>query len=135
MALTGHCMCGAVTYRCDADPIFTAVCHCTDCQHQTGTAASIVVGVPAAALSVSGDTLRRFTTMSDDSGPTHREFCSACGSPIVSRKDAAPDVVYLKAGTLDDTSTLAPTLEVWGRSAQPWVATAPGATRLERGPS
>ena len=25
--LTGHCLCGAVTYRADAEPVVQAVCH------------------------------------------------------------------------------------------------------------
>ena len=54
--LTGRCLCGSVTYSADADPIVQAVCHCTNCQRQTGTAFSVVVGVPRAALTVEGAT-------------------------------------------------------------------------------
>jgi hypothetical protein len=32
-----------------------------------------------------------------------------------------PDVTFIKAGTLDDTSWLAPSMEVYCDSAQPWV--------------
>jgi hypothetical protein len=46
-----------------------------------------------------------------------------------------PDLAFIKAGTLEDTSWLQPTLEVWARSAQPWVPALPGAQRLERGPA
>ena len=34
--LTGHCLCGNVTYSADAEPLIQGVCHCTDCQRQTG---------------------------------------------------------------------------------------------------
>ena len=135
MVLTGHCLCGSISYTCDAGPTLTAVCHCTNCQRQTGTASSIIVGVPDAALRIEGDTLRTFATVGEDhQTTTNRSFCSACGSPIVSRIEAMPDLAFIKAGTLDDTSWLNPTTEVWCRSAQPWVPTIPGATRLERGP-
>ena len=33
--ITGRCLCGAVTYSVDADPVIQAACHCTDCQRQT----------------------------------------------------------------------------------------------------
>lgn len=136
MKLDGHCLCGNVTYSCDQDPVFTAVCHCTDCQRQTGTSSSIVVGVPAEALEVRGDSLTTFVTVGEDHGTnTNRQFCSQCGSPVVSRVDAMPDLAFIKAGTLDDTSWLEPTLEVWCRSAQPWEPAVAGAGRLERGPS
>ena len=128
--LDGHCMCGSITYSCDAEPVGTAVCHCTECQRQTGTAFSIVVGLPAAALEVKGDTLAMFKTPAEaNDGETERNFCSACGSPIFSVSPAFPEVAWLKAGTLDDTSWLEPQMEVWGRSAQPWVAEVEGRPR------
>jgi hypothetical protein len=133
--ITGRCLCGSVTYRAEAEPVVQAVCHCTDCQHQTGTAFSVVVGVPRAALTVDGSTLASFTTTGEDHGTaTQRGFCSACGSPIVSYVEAVPDMAFLKAGTLDDASWLEPAVEVWTRSAQPWSPHFEHAARLERGP-
>jgi len=134
--LEGNCLCGGVTYAFDGEPVVTGVCHCTDCRRQTGTGPSIVVGVPATELQVQGDTLRSFATTGTDHGTaTNRHFCSACGSPIVSRVDALPDLAFIKAGTLNDTSWLEPTVEFWCRSAQPWEPAVPGARRLARGPS
>jgi hypothetical protein len=133
--LDGHCLCGAVSYSCDAEAAFTALCHCRDCQRQSGAAFSIVVGVPKDALRLSGDTLATYRTVGDDHGQeTERQFCSACGSPVVSLSGAMADVAFLKAGTLDDTSWLEPQLEVWGSSAQPWVEPVEGRPRLERSP-
>jgi hypothetical protein len=132
--LDGRCLCGAVTYSSDADPVFTAVCHCRNCQRQTGTAFSVIVGVPAQSFQLSGD-LGTHVTIGEDHGlETRRRFCPACGSPVISESAALPDVVIVKAGTLDDPSWLAPQMEVWGRSAQPWVQPAEGRPRLERGP-
>jgi hypothetical protein len=132
--IKGSCLCGAVTYSSEAEPVITAICHCTDCQKQTGTAYSVVVGVPGDALDVSGEALSSHTTTGEDHGqPVERKFCSACGSPIVSIVTTAPEVVYLKAGTLDDTSWLEPSVEVWGRSALSFVEPG-GRPRLERGP-
>ena len=34
------------------------------------------------------------------------------------RKD---DIIFVKAGTLDDVSILKPTTHYWTKSAQPWV--------------
>ena len=33
----------------------------------------------------------------------------------------APDLAFIKAGTLDDTSWLEPEMEIWCESAQKWV--------------
>jgi hypothetical protein len=36
MQVTGGCHCGYITFRAEADPERTRVCHCTDCQKLTG---------------------------------------------------------------------------------------------------
>jgi hypothetical protein len=122
--LDGQCLCGDISYECAADPIVTAVCHCADCQRQTGTAFSIVVGVPREQLHIYG-TMKVFETLGEDRGaPAYRHFCGNCGSPIISILADTDDVAWIKAGTLRDTSWLEPQLEAWTDSAQPWARTA-----------
>ena len=121
--MTGGCLCGRVRYSADAEPVFTAVCHCRNCQKQAGTAFSIVVAIPRAALTVTGHT-KTFHDTGDSGQPVDRRFCPECGSPIVSEVAVMPEIVFIKAGTLDDTQWLAPTMEVYCASAQRWVALA-----------
>jgi hypothetical protein len=124
-----------VTYSADAEPVIQGVCHCTDCQRQTGNPFSVIVGVPRAAFSVQGSTLASFTTVGEDhGGDTERSFCSACGSPVFSIAAVAPQLAFLKAGSLDDASWLEPAMEVWTSSAQPWSPTFQQTARLDRGP-
>jgi hypothetical protein len=133
--LTGRCLCGGVTYTADADPVAQAACHCTDCQRQTSSPFSIVVGVPMDALTVEGDTLASYSTTGSDHGSqTERKFCSACGSPLFSVSGAMPQVAFLKAGSLDDASWIEPGIEVWTDSAQPWAPHFDGVPQLARGP-
>jgi hypothetical protein len=47
---------------------------------------------------------------------------------------ATPQLDWLKAGTLDDTSWLRPVANSWCDSAQPWVAYPEGAARFPEGP-
>jgi hypothetical protein len=133
--LTGRCLCGAVTYSADAEPVVQAVCHCTDCQRQTGNPFSVIVAVPRAAFDVEGSTLASFVTTGEDhGGDTERNFCSACGSPVFSIAAVAPGLTFIKAGSLDDASWLEPAVEAWTRSAQPWSPPFEHTTRFERGP-
>lgn len=132
MKLDGQCLCGEVTYTIASEPKFTAICHCTDCQRQTGGAYSLVIGVDDDQLKITGDAVKTFITVgAEHKTNTNRSFCSECGSPIVGRIDAMPGLAFVKAGTLNDTSWLKPTVEVWCRSAQPWVAPLPGAERYD----
>jgi hypothetical protein len=124
--LDGHCLCGSIRYTsATEDPIMTAICHCRDCQRQGATAFSIVAGVLLEDLAISGASLKVFDTIGEDRGePAHRYFCGTCGSPIYSVLADAPDVAWIKAGTLEDASWLEPDLEAWTSSAQPWALTA-----------
>lgn len=133
--LTGRCLCGAVSYSADAEPVVQAVCHCADCQRQTGGPYSVIIGVPRAALHVEGETLSSYTTTGEDhGGETERSFCSACGAPVFSYAAVMPEVAFLKAGSLDDASWVRPSVEAWTRSAQPWVPAFEQTARLDRGP-
>jgi hypothetical protein len=133
--LDGSCLCGNVTYSSDADPIAAANCHCHHCQKSTGSAFSTVVVAPSEGFEIHGDTLGVYDTISEESGmPAHRHFCTNCGSPLVTRSDAAPALVYIKAGTLNDTSFVTPMLDVWASSKQPWSEHGERAT-LPKGPT
>jgi len=133
--ITGRCLCGGVTYSVDAEPVWQGVCHCSNCQRQTATAFSVIVGVPAKALTVQGSSLASFKTHSEGyQSTTERRFCSACGSPIFSTIESMPQLAWLKAGTLDDPSWFEPTAEIWTRSAQPWTPAFEQTARMPRGP-
>jgi hypothetical protein len=124
-----------VSYSADADPVVQGVCHCTDCQHQTGSPLTVFVGVRRDAFNVEGTTLASFATIGEDhGGETQRSFCSACGAPVFSISALAPELALIKAGSLDDASWLEPAMEWWTNSAQPWSPHFEHAARIERGP-
>ncbi len=69
-----------------------------------------------------------------DSGNTlKRSFCPKCGSSIMSESSGRPGVCVMKAGTLDDTSKIAPTMQIWTRSAQPWAQFEAEMVSMEKG--
>src|SRR4051812_6627277 len=107
--ITGGCLCGAATYRATGEALFSAVCHCRDCQRQSGSAFATIVAVPEEGFGAEGDTIAITRTTGDDHGMVNeRRFCSACGSPLFNISPKLPGVVLLRAGTLDDPSIVAP---------------------------
>jgi hypothetical protein len=125
-----------VTNSVDAEPVWQGACYCANCQRQTATAFSVIVGVPSDAFTVEGDALASFKTVSEGyESTTERRFCSACGSPIFSTIESMPGLTFLKAGTMEDTSWIEPTVEIWTRSAQPWAPHFENAVRFESIPS
>jgi hypothetical protein len=82
----------------------------------------VVVGVERDTFHIEGDTVSSFTTIGEDTGEAvHRQFCSACGSTLLSIAEATPDMVWIKAGTLNDYSWLEPEMEIWTRSKHPYI--------------
>ena len=59
--------------------------------------------------------------MAESGRQREQAFCPECGSPIYSALPTQPDVVYLKTGTLDDTSSFQSQFHVWCDSKQAWV--------------
>lgn len=131
-SLDGGCLCGAVRYRAEAAPVIQAVCHCRNCQRQAGSGWSMIVGVPAATLQVSGE-VRTYQDSGESGGAVRRQFCPTCGSPLFSHVAASPDLVFIKAGTLDDTSGFTPQVQVWTDSRQHWIDM-PGIPGVARNP-
>ena len=130
---TGRCLCGAVTYELDGDLIATAVCHCDHCQRQSGGAFSVNLVAHESQLTVNGE-LKTYEDRGErgDDVYVRRRFCAACGSPIVSELAKTTGVIAVKAGTLDDRSTVQPTVEVWCVERQPWVSLPGMAISLDR---
>ena len=120
MTREGGCLCGAVRFKAEGEPLNVRICHCRNCQKQAGSAWSMIVGVPEAALSVTGET-KVYLDHGDSGGDVRREFCPNCGSPLFSRVGSAAGLVFVKAGTLDDTSGFQPQVQVWTKSKQAWV--------------
>ncbi|MGO2110316.1 MAG: GFA family protein [Pseudoclavibacter sp.] len=118
---TGHCLCGAISYRFTGEPQATLVCHCGHCQRHTGSAFSVNVLVPRETLEITGTPKSHQTTGVENGHLRDRYFCGDCGTPILTQLHENPDVMIVKAGTLDDPNGLQPTAEVWWRRHQDWV--------------
>ena len=57
-----------------------------------------------------------------------------CGGPKPGTAEPGT-LVFVRAGTLDDTSWLRPSVHLWTDSAQPWVALPDGDVRFEMQPA
>jgi hypothetical protein len=119
--LSGGCACGAIRYECSAEPLFAVNCHCRDCQRETGSGFAPVLGVPAAAFTVTRGSPGVFEVTSDRGTPTRRAFCTTCGSSLFGAPSADPNaMVTIRAGSLDDPTVFRPTRDIYVARAQPW---------------
>ncbi|MET0365301.1 MAG: GFA family protein [Sphingobium sp.] len=120
MSGEGGCLCGQVRYSYSGDLLLTAICHCRHCQKQGASAFSVVCAVPAVAYTQTGTTAV-FEDKGDSGKAVARHFCPKCGSPIISVAEALPEMVLIKAGTLDGFAELKPGAEVYCDSAASWL--------------
>ena len=125
-SVRGGCLCGAVRYESQDEPAMVVVCHCTNCQKNTGSAFALTFALPKEAVRLIGDALVTYEDNSGSSGKTyHRSFCSRCGSPIAGHGGPYGDLFFIKAGTLDDPSWIKPDTHIWCSEKQPWVLIEP----------
>jgi hypothetical protein len=115
----GGCMCGAVRYESDADPIAMGNCHCRDCQRATGSAFAAAVLVPVSAVSISGE-VKYYEVVGDSDAIVRRGFCPNCGARLLGKPTASSNLIGIMAGSLDDPSWFRPQADIYTASAQPW---------------
>jgi hypothetical protein len=125
----GGCQCGRVRYRIEGDPIGLAVCHCTECQRQSGSAFGMSLAVRSAAFRITAGEPRSFTVTADSGRAKTCSFCPDCGTRITHQTH--PAALSVKAGTLDDTSWLVPDAHYWTKRKQPWVVIPEGSRCVE----
>lgn len=116
----GGCSCGAVRYRLTSDPLFVHCCHCLNCQRQTGSAFVINVLIETDRVELLSGTPQSVEVPRDD-GSTQTIFrCPTCQVAVFSQY-THPGVRFVRAGTLDDPSEVAPDVHIFTRSKLPWV--------------
>lgn len=131
MSATGRCLCGAIQYEIAQAPEMMGVCHCKNCQRQAGSAYSTLAGVPVDGFALKQGELKLYEDSDTKSGATvERYFCGNCGSPIYSAVPSFPDQIFLKTGTMDDTSAFAPQFHAWCSTKQDWVQLEDGVPQM-----
>jgi hypothetical protein len=131
----GGCVCGAVRYAAQGDPLRVTVCHCTWCQRRTGSAFGVEAVYPEDAVALAGE-IRTWRHVSDESGRwLDQHFCGRCGTNLGITLEAVPGIRTIAAGTFDDPSWLEPEKYpfryVYLRSAQSWSNLPDGVERYE----
>jgi hypothetical protein len=119
--LTGGCACGAVRYEISGAPVFSGNCYCRDCQRSSGTAMASILGVPKGTVKILQGEARYFELTADSGNKISRGFCPTCGTPLFSLLAGMPDLMGIKASSLDDPSRFSPAMNLFTSSAPAWA--------------
>lgn len=131
MTITGRCHCGAVSYSADGDPIYEALCHCSDCRRHAGAPMVGWTAFPADAVNVEGETK---VYASSDHGRRH--FCGRCGTSLFYTNDVAlPGLFDVQSGTFDDPGARPPSIQVQCAERLAWMDQVDTMPKFDRYPS
>jgi hypothetical protein len=129
--LEGGCACGAVRYRIESAPMVVHCCHCKDCQRQTGSAFVLNALIETARVTVLQGEVSRSPQPTDSGRPHGIDRCTSCGIAVWSEYSGFTPLRFIRVGTLDDPTALAPDVHIYTRSKVPWVTLPSGVPAFE----
>jgi hypothetical protein len=116
--LQGSCLCGAVRYEIDGELGAITFCHCSRCRKANGSAFLAASPVPTAQLRILSG--QEILAHYESSPGVYRVFCSRCASPLWSKRNAMPEFVRLRIGTLDTPISQKPTSHIFVADKAEW---------------
>ena len=119
--MTGGCACGAIRYTATTEPLAGVHCQCRACQRSSGTGHTSNMLFHAVCFQLEGP-LKLWPARADSGNIVERGFCTECGSPILSTSTGMPNLVFVRAASLDDPERFTPTMIIHGASAPEWDA-------------
>lgn len=130
--LKGSCHCRAVTWESDGPVVRFSNCHCDDCRKITGSAYGTALVLPAPSFRIveGEDQLTPY----ESSAGKFRSFCRTCGAHVVARMVLKPEIVIVRAGSLDVDPGVRPQMHIWVRAKAPWYEICDNLPRHEEGP-
>ncbi|ORY32293.1 Mss4-like protein [Naematelia encephala] len=101
MVHTGQCLCGAVQIKVDTTEEKQIACHCTDCQHTSGSAHSTNILPKITQVELTGD-VKEYNSTAASGNTVTRLFCGTCGSALAHKSKAFGDAMAVQTGNLPD---------------------------------
>lgn len=110
--LTGHCLCGEISFEADGDVPVMANCHCTACRHSTGSAYATLMFMKHDDVKITG-TPKTFSHGSDAGTTMTKHFCATCGTPLFTQNSAREGMLGIRAGNIKEHQEFAPKVNVY----------------------
>ena len=122
MNIDGTCLCGQIKFEAIIDPETATICHCTDCQINSGTAFGYVVGAINDSFNLLKGELSFYIKLADSGAKRELAFCGKCGTRIYAKPENGKSGFFgLRVGTIRQRKSLHPTRQVWKKSCLDWV--------------
>ncbi len=86
-----------------------------------------------AGVEVTG-ALTDYQSVADSGSKMHRRFCPVCGTHVFTASESRPELVFVRAGTLDDPELVKPSATIWASRAPEWACIDERIPRVEGQP-
>ena len=131
----GGCLCGAIRYEFEGEPIRTLNCHCDDCRRTTGSSFGTYVFVSESDLTILQGKPKSFEHANDVDVTMTKQFCANCGTHLFAKGSRAGGMIHIKVGTIDDASFVRPTMDLFVSKKLPFVRLSDETEHFDRGRS
>ena len=122
MNVDGECLCRQIQFEAEIDPKTTTICHCTDCQINSGTAFGYVIGAVNDSFKLLTGEMSFYIKSADSGAKRELAFCGTCGTRIFARPvDGKSSFFGLRVGTIRQRRDLQAKWQVLKRSCLDWV--------------
>ena len=129
----GGCLCGAVRYEAQGEPLYQGYCCCGDCRRISGSGFVPFLFFPASSVRFGGET-KHSIARALRGGDTVRNHCVACGGLVFGGIIGRHAEHSIYAGSLDDPGLFQPTIALFMRDKPDWVLLPAGLTVFETMP-
>jgi hypothetical protein len=132
-AISGSCLCGAVTFEIARAVGPFELCHCSRCRKASGSAFVAGLGVRTEdfRMLMGAELISRDEAPVREAPPPYRTaFCSRCGSPV---PDPPPGAKWFEiaAGTLDGDPGVRPDRHIFVEHKSAWFEIADALPQLD----
>jgi hypothetical protein len=125
------CICGQLSVTCvGPDPERISLCHCKNCQKQTGSAFAIQATFPKEQVTIEGKSTAWKFPVEGATPVTYRNcsrsgatfyFCPVCGSTVYYMLVETPDNIGVKVGAFTDPTFPPPMISGFEEYRFPWA--------------
>lgn len=122
MKIDGRCLCGFITYEAEIDQSKISLCHCTDCQINSGSAFRIATLVGKDDFRLLTGKLKSYIKIAQSGSRRALSFCPECGTHIHGSDAENAQTYSLRVSTARQIRELTPSIQIWRRSALGWLS-------------
>lgn len=118
----GKCHCGEIEYNLEGAKQFEFLCHCRDCRVLNGGGHLSGIIFDKTSLKIEGKT--NLYSYKGGSGETiDAHFCPKCATTLFAYPKHHPDIVVVRANTLEDENLFTPKQSIFHETAFKWDTT------------